>query len=590
MMNSIRFTISLCCALIQWPLSAESVFSPTSKILDFTESQPVHTQFQRSEWEIQLLTQWQKSPYSIDDVQLDMVIQSPRAEHLRLPCYYEGGQSGKPSFWRARFVPVETGVYRYYFELKAGSEEIVISSSSTFSALAGQGNGFLHPNDDWSFRFDNGERFRGIGYNIAWERRASDDSKFFRQLNEDARFNYASMLKNLAESGGNFFRTWMVYWNLPVDWKSVNNSHRYENTNLFFNPSGIERMEELIKLCETNHLYMMLTIDTHVSLTGFGWKVSKYNKLNGGSAETPEDFFRNPDTINLYKSKLRYLVARWGYSSNIAVWELFNEVDNAMYSKELSSPIPDSVVTSWHRIMAEFLKSIDPYQHLISTSVSHRDIAGIYDLDSIDFNQKHIYRNTFSIPESLQKALDEHKKPFVIGEFAYEWDWSKNFDDFGDRMDRDFQTGLWYGLFNPTPILPMSWWWEYFENRKTTEYLKHIRQVAQAMQVSMGKNHSFHKLPVLTETPDTLIQNISCGEDLFVYVENQSDQPQQVEVMIDWLSTTETHPFDWNQYSFEEQSFIPCQAPFVPQADGHLFFSEPMSPLEIRIYHLKSLP
>jgi hypothetical protein len=42
-------------------------------------------------------------------------------------------------------------------------------------------------------------------------------------------------------------------------------------------------------------------------------------------------------------------------------------------------------------------------------------------------------------------------------------------------MDSDFKRGLWYGLFSLTPILPMSWWWEYFDNRKTDEYFKKIR-------------------------------------------------------------------------------------------------------------------
>ena len=76
------------------------------------------------------------------------------------------------------------------------------------------------------------------------------------------------MLKKLAANGGNFFRTWMIYWNLPVDWKTVNNNSRYQNTTSPYNESGMKRMDQLVQLCDSLGIHMMLALESHAGLHG----------------------------------------------------------------------------------------------------------------------------------------------------------------------------------------------------------------------------------------------------------------------------------------------------------------------------------
>ena len=101
-----------------------------------------------------------------------------------------------------------------------------------------------------------------------------------------------------------------------------------------------------------------------------------------------------------------------------------------------------------------YIKLIDPYKHLVTTSISHRDLQGLNSLKNIDINQKHIYKNTASIPGQNVKYEAEFGKPYVIGELGYEWDWSKNFDHFATDMDLDYKHGLSFGMFAPTPSWP----------------------------------------------------------------------------------------------------------------------------------------
>ncbi len=488
--------------------------------------------YEKTEWEIKLKGEW-INPYNDSEIALNMRLTAPSGKELLLPCFYESGSSGELSAWKARFAARETGAYSYYFVLLENNQEIDSSDKSEFIVAASGKKGFLNLNNPWTFKYDNGEIFRGIGENIGWESRDSDDSKHFEGLHEDTRFNYSYMLNKLSDNGGNFFRTWMIYWNLPVDWKTVRNNRRYQNSTMPYNESGMKRMDYLADLCDSLGIHMMLALESHAGYMGSGWEISNYNLANGGYAKTPLEFFTHPGARAQYKNKLRLMVARYGYSRSIAAWEFFNEIDNAMYNDKSRDPIPDSIITSWQDEMSTYLKVTDPYDHIVTTSVSHRDVKGMNDLKNIDINQRHIYRNTGDIPSTLVHYTREHGKPYIIGEFGYEWDWSKNFNDFAQEMDNDFRRGLWYGLFSPTPVLPMTWWWEFFENRAMMEYFKNVRVFSDTMlHDCKGK---FESIEVTGAGDEMQTYGVRCPGRSFVYVYNNSANDGTIRITADNL-------------------------------------------------------
>jgi hypothetical protein len=484
-------------------------------------------QYQKAEWQIELKSDW-ANPYDFSEIALNMQIASPSGKKLSLPCFYESGKSGEKSVWKSRFAARETGVYSYQFELKEKGKVVSTNAKDEFKVNSSKAKGLLNPNDLWTFRYDNGELFRGIGENICWESRDEDDSKYFESLHEDKRFNYDFMLKKLAASDGNFFRVWMIYWNLPVDWKTVKNNSRYQNTNSPYNESGMKRTDWLVNLSDSLGIHMMLALESHVGFMGDGWNMSSYNANNGGSAKTPLEFFTLKEARTQYKNKLRLMVARYGYSPSIAAWEFFNEIDNAMYHGKPEDRIPDEIITDWHNEMSTFLKEVDPYRHMVTTSISHRDVAGMNDLKNIDINQKHIYKNTAGIPETIRSYTQKHNKPYVIGESGYEWDWSKNFNDFADEMDGDFKRGLWLGLFSPTPVLPMSWWWEFFEKRGMMSYFRQVSEMNKIMlEAGKGKFESF---AVKTNLNGVQAYGVRCGKKSFVYLYNSGSATENIQI------------------------------------------------------------
>jgi hypothetical protein len=475
-------------------------FAQVKKTLVQT-NQPL--QYMRVDIDIELVAKW-KNPYLSEEVALDMLLTTPSGRQTVLPCFYDSGESGKTSLWKARFAPQESGTYTYAFRLSEGKKVRSTSRTQTFDAAVSGKKGFLHTASNWALRFDNGTYFRGVGENICWESRTNDDSKFFKALHERKEYNYDEMLPALARNGGNFFRTWICAWNLPIDFKSRINNSRYTPSDAFYNPSALARMDHLVELSDSLGLYIMLTLGT-----------GGYHVRDGGLVSSADAFFADAKAKERYKNRLRYLVARWGYSTSIAMWEFFNEVDNVQHNGR-QTPIKGDDIVAWHREMSAFLKQTDPYGHIVTTSISHRDIEGLNDIPDIDINQKHIYNNTAGIPSEINKYTTAFHKPYVIGEFGYEWDWSKNFDDFAAGMDIDFKRGLWYGLFSPTPVLPMSWWWEYFDARRMTPYFRGVRAISDRM-LKDGKG-AFK--PLAVQAGNLHAFGLKCGETVFVYLFN----------------------------------------------------------------------
>ena len=204
---------------------------------------------------------------------------------------------------------------------------------------------------------------------------------------------------------------------------------------------------------------MLLCIDSFNILRGRaqqdgGWESSAYIKANGGPCGKPADYFTNAEMLQAYRGRLRYLVARWGCSPAVFAWEFWNEVD-------IIDDYRSDRVAAWHRDMARYLRSLDPWQHLITTSTAYP--AGDPQLDALpelDFVQTHHYAGgdvVAYLDEDRRTKAAARDRPHYHGEFGV--------GPADDSVKRDptgvyLHNALYASVGQEQAGTPMTWWWD----------------------------------------------------------------------------------------------------------------------------------
>ncbi|MBN1421714.1 MAG: DUF5060 domain-containing protein [Planctomycetes bacterium] len=177
-----------------------------------------------------------------------------------------------------------------------------------------------------------------------------------------------------------------------------------------------------------------------------------------------EDVAAYDGAIRSVKRLLRYAVARWGWSTHVAAWEYFNEMD------------PGRPTDRFYRELGEYLEAIDPYGHLRATSAwapNPRDWAHP-ELDTADM---HFYlrpvlgdawKDAASTVAERAAFLRERapSKPALLAEFGLAQDkWGRSEYLAKDARSLHLHDGLWASAMAGLSGGAMAWWWEDLDGR-----------------------------------------------------------------------------------------------------------------------------
>jgi hypothetical protein len=410
------------------------------------------TKYQKVEWTIQLTSPTLVNTYDYDEINIKATLVSPSGKIKEIDGFFMqdfnlNETNGtltiiNQGVFKIRFSPDEIGTWNYTIRVdsKYGSDQLAPAS---FTCTDSDEKGFIRVSPSNYLHYDDGCQYIPIGYNIAWH-------------NNNPVLNYTTWLSKLSAVGGNFYRLWMPHWGLSMEWRNGNGYsglRKYKETNMAY-------LDWLVEYSEEKNMGIMLCIQHHgqVSTTvNPNWSESPYNVANGGPCATTADFFTNQIAKNHTKNRLKYILARWGYSTSIMSWELFNEVnwtDNAVAI--------ETSVASWHAEMASFIKENDVYNHLVTTSTASEDYGKeIWNNPDIDFTQSHIYINNENIERAIisssKQRLKEFEKPTLMGEFGLGDNANlSNIDADGVHIHNT----IWASLFSGAMGTAMSWWWD----------------------------------------------------------------------------------------------------------------------------------
>jgi hypothetical protein len=365
------------------------------------------------------------------DIAVDAVFARPDGETVTVPGFFAGYAEGtdRPEdqgpIWLIRFAPDRVGRYEYNV-IASNRLGRTISDTRRFDCVNGDRKGYIRVSaaDPRYFEHETGEFFLPIGQNIAW---ASEFEPYF---------------KRQKETGQNWVRIWLCPWSLWLEPKQAG----------AFDLEVARRIDRIVELAETYGLHIQLCFEYHGMLNSESWPRNPYNAELGGPCASPADFFTASRARALFKQRLRYIAARWGWSTRIFAWELFNEVDLTNFDTEQS-------LRDWHREMADYLKRVDAGRHMVTTSF-YRDahFEDVWRLGSIDFTQEHLYT-----PRIVRATVDawqrkrRFNKPFFVGEFGRG---AQANIDMADRRGVTLHSGLWASTVLDCAGLAAPWWWD----------------------------------------------------------------------------------------------------------------------------------
>lgn len=199
------------------------------------------------------------------------------------------------------------------------------------------------------------------------------------------------------------------------------------------------------------------------------WENNPFHTILG--LQNPYDYFWNEEAYRITKNLIRYIIARWGYATNIMAWELWNEVGKLFESYPGTDCQKNAI--KWHHDMASYIREIDPFHHCITTSTSdNNSIFYNTGFNDMDFVQHHKYENinTALLKKKLSynaftNVIDGHNsyptKPIFLGELGFSANDLVHIEK--DPKGVELHNVLWSSFFTSGMGSSSCWWWDYLD-------------------------------------------------------------------------------------------------------------------------------
>lgn len=350
--------------------------------------------------------------------------------------------------WMVRFAPTEPGEYTGTVEVIEGRTRSALPLPP-FRCTRSTSPGFVRATRGSAARtvFESGQSFVPIG-ECLWMPRS------LAQFDDE--------LRRYERHGLNYFRFFTSHDSMFFFESARQPAGRYDLLLL-------RRLDRLFEAVEERGVYLMpcleMFADFRVTPPYPYWNDNAYNARNGGPCATVSEFFTHPEARRLYRNKLRYFVARYGYSTALFCIQLFAE---ANYIENYNA----DAVRAWHREMAAYVHSIDPYGHLVSTSMAAWDSQDrkLFALPDLDIVLNEVYNaNDFAAKLAYDNAqiLRTYGKPVFVAELGITFEYITATDPNGIHI----HNAAWASALSGGAGAPSFWWTSYIRQHDLLPHL-----------------------------------------------------------------------------------------------------------------------
>jgi hypothetical protein len=356
--------------------------------------------------------------------------------------------TGQPE-WRVRFTPTEIGEYRLRIVARDRTGEAT-SAPVSFTVAPSASRGFVRVSrdDPRYFAFEDGSPYVPIGHDVPLG--LSDVRACFPRM------------RAVGENATYFI---LCPYDLSYEWDRLG----------VYDLERAARIDRVIDEARRNGIYMKLSFDVHDAFRPSSWwGTNPYNAANGGPCASPNDFFTDPVAWSHYAKRIRYLVARWGYSPHIMAWEPVAELDGATffggyegwgYPTRAGGEAISIMLEAFLRKLAAYLRTLDPYDRMFTTSFGgDTSDDRHWRMPEVAYTQIHCY-DTNDPSETLSRwARDltrRHRKPMMITEFG---PGTEGPVEGIDPHAINLHNGIWASLLGGSAGCALNWHWWYIHD------------------------------------------------------------------------------------------------------------------------------
>jgi len=415
------------------------------------------------------------NPYDPDVVNIEATFKGPNGEEQKVfGFYYEDYSRVANTRWekkvgtdkfRVRFAPDQIGEWEVNV-LATINGKSYTAATVRFTCKDSDQGGFVvrsHHGDerDRYLKYSgSGETFFLVGENMVW---AEQGLKPFHHN------QYIEWMNQLANNGGNFIRLGMISFAYGVEWEALGDYGSRQ--------SNAWELDQLMNLAHQKGIHFDMLMNIHDSYRPPAWAGHLWNWNNNPyqkgieSVTDPIHFFTDPEAKKYFKRRLRYIVSRWGYSTNVVMWELFSELDKAIGNYHDNSAVRLQV-NDWVEEMKNYIRlDLGDTRHLVGASYSIREEVKyeekVFRVSDITFN--HDYGRDED-QNYNQRYQDTHfflnhpltlNQPVLLQEMG-----GTVYATLDLATDLPLHNGIWATSMSGNCGTGLNWWWDFAVHKK----------------------------------------------------------------------------------------------------------------------------
>lgn len=476
------------------------------------------------------------NPYDPEQVKLYADFISPGNDTTRINGFYDNYNNANE--WKIRFAPNQLGEWKYKVYVE-DIDGIGASQEHIFSVGSSEHHGWIQisPQNKNYLIHDDGTSFYGIAIYYPWNVRKE-------------------RLYEFADNGGNM----IGYWNSTYD-NAGNGGGAYllesmESGLGRYDQRKAARIDEILEWCEARDIKLMLAINAHdwfCDNDPSGWP-SEWDNNPYNEIIEAENFYGDSTVWEYQQKKYRYMLARWGYSRSLAIWEIMNELHGTtgfVHHKEEAK--------NWTRRVHNYFHANDPCSR--PTTVS---FGGVREFNQenqyVDMPNRHYYENwgysrpynddvrdgLYNVHNTTRQLKSKGERPAIFGEAGANSLFSPvESEDY----TLEFHNAMWAGLTNGLAATPF--WWDYTEGSGyiTEDRLKHYNYISKFVKdINFAYLDSLKYSEITIDNTDAyLMESDTTG---FAWIRKYIEKSISGELMCLNGFSTGTYQLDWyNTYS-----------------------------------------